>query len=567
MRNSIQPVSRHYSLFLFFGVALTLLLTLLISVYFSSPLQGISGTSVQYLNSGWTDEEGNAVGELPCSLDSSGDVLYLEHDLLNVELDTEGRGSDVFVFRTRYETMRVWADETLIYETAQGEEHSLGSRWHVISADSCKDASTLRVEFTRYDGKTRWNVSEVFLDNPNAVRFHLICSYLPAILFWFFSLLFTLLLIFITVFVLCEKIPGVSTILALAAFVFLSGQWILLDSKITTLFGGNYALTYFFSYCAFYLLMVPFLLYIQLLLDCRNRILRCLPWVFIGNAVICMGLHFFDLVPIQNTAFVVHILILFAILVSTREFFRSVVKWGERKVIFTFFGVLFIYAAGLISIILYYLGLLPPTNNAVLYSWALLILILSMTMDAVFSLGRFWKQRQYMDRYRQLAIKDSMTLLGNRNAYELHLQRIISNPPHRLVFILFDVDNLKMINDTYGHHVGDQAIYLSAQCIREIFEHSGSCYRIGGDEFCVILTSYGDIEPKLSQFDSHFDSCSRDIVSTTVSHGWAETFFVEGQEVVLEDILALKEEADQNLYRQKRERKRRAVQAGMVKNA
>ena len=187
-------------------------------------------------------------------------------------------------------------------------------------------------------------------------------------------------------------------------------------------------------------------------------------------------------------------------------------------------------------------------------------------MDAVFSLGRFWKQKQYMDRYRQLAIKDSMTLLGNRNAYELHLQRLVSNPPHRLVFILFDVDNLKRINDTYGHHVGDQAIYLSAQCIREIFEHTGSCYRIGGDEYCVILTAFGDIEEKLQQFDSLFEIRSRDIVSTTVSHGWAERFFVEGQEAMLEDVLALKEEADMNLYRHKRESKRNSEQAGMVKN-
>lgn len=48
--------------------------------------------------------------------------------------------------------------------------------------------------------------------------------------------------------------------LSLAGFIFLSGQWVLLDSKILTLFGGNYAVVYYLSHLAFYLLMVPFLL-------------------------------------------------------------------------------------------------------------------------------------------------------------------------------------------------------------------------------------------------------------------------------------------------------------------
>lgn len=514
-------------------------------------MPGIPCAPAESMGSGWTDENGVSVGQLPCSLDLPGSTLWLIHDLSDIATDDE----KVFVFRTRYETIRVWADDILVYETAQGEEHALGSRWHFIPAGSFKGASLLRVEFTRYEEKKDWYVSTVFVDYPAAVLVYLLNDYASVILFCIFSALFTLLLIFIVIFMAKEKMPGISTILALAAFVFLSGQWVLLDSKITTLFGGNYALTYFFSYCVFYLLMVPFLLYIQLMLDCKNRILRYLPWAFIGNAVLCMGLYLFGVVSIQNTTGTVHILMILAIAVSTWELFHSAVKWREGKTIITFYGILLVYAVGLLSIILYNTGVLRPANNAVLYSWALLILILSMSVDAIFSFGRMWKQKQYIEHYRQMAIQDSMTLLKNRNAYELHLQKIVSEPPRKLTFILFDVDNLKMINDTYGHHVGDQIIYLSAQCVREIFESSGNCYRIGGDEFCVILNRPEDIPSKLSQFDALFKSRSKDVISTTVSYGWKEKNFDKGVKVTMEDITALQNEADENLYRHKKANK------------
>lgn len=550
MHDSTQPLPRRYYLFVLFGIFFALLFTLVTSVCFKSRLPGISAISAERVDFGWTDENGISVGQLPCRLDSSGNVLVLSHDLSGITSDDKR----FFVFQTRYESIRIWADDILIYATGQTEKDALGSRWHFVPAKSLSGASQIRVEFTRYEEKDSWKVSAIFLDCPGAVLLHLLCDYAPAIIFSVFGLMFTFLLLLIIIFMAKEKIPGIATILNLAAFTCLSSLWTLLDSKITTLFGGNYALTYFFSYCAFYLLMVPFLLYIQQILDCKNRLLRYLPYVFIGNAIVCMGLHFSGLVSIQHTTISVHILLVISMLVSTWELFQSVVKKGEKKTRFTFFGVLFLYVTGLASIILYNTGVLRPTNNALPYSWALLILIFCMAVDEVFSLRHMWKQKQYSEYYRKMAVQDSMTLLENRNAYELHLQKLVSNSPHRLTFILFDVDNLKMINDTYGHFVGDQIIYLSAQCIREVFEPVARCYRIGGDEFCAIMNRNEDVSSLLSRFEALFKSRSKDIVFTTISYGWKEKIF-DGKKITREDIAALQKEADENLYYNKKKNK------------
>ena len=52
--------------------------------------------------------------------------------------------------------------------------------------------------------------------------------------------------------------------------------------------------------------------------------------------------------------------------------------------------------------------------------------------------------------------------------------------------VLFDLDNLKVINDNFGHEKGDEALKLCYQCISQAFQNVKNCFRIGGDEFVAI---------------------------------------------------------------------------------
>lgn len=52
---------------------------------------------------------------------------------------------------------------------------------------------------------------------------------------------------------------------------------------------------------------------------------------------------------------------------------------------------------------------------------------------------------------------------------------------------MFDLNDLKKCNDTQGHEQGDRYIMCGTQIIKESFGDIGKCYRMGGDEFCVLL--------------------------------------------------------------------------------
>lgn len=116
------------------------------------------------------------------------------------------------------------------------------------------------------------------------------------------------------------------------------------------------------------------------------------------------------------------------------------------------------------------------------------------TKDEVGMLAESFRQtvchlQKYMDYINSLAYRDAMTGVNNKTAYEDAVKKMeekmrLANP--QFAVVVFDVNGLKKINDTYGHDFGDMLIISACKLISKSFPKS-PVYRIGGDEFAVIL--------------------------------------------------------------------------------
>lgn len=95
------------------------------------------------------------------------------------------------------------------------------------------------------------------------------------------------------------------------------------------------------------------------------------------------------------------------------------------------------------------------------------------------------KEQRYQWELERIAYADALTGLGNRAAF-LREMTAFENHVHAGC-VVADVNNLKVCNDRYGHKEGDRIIEDAADCMRSAFENLGECYRIGGDEFCVLI--------------------------------------------------------------------------------
>lgn len=104
--------------------------------------------------------------------------------------------------------------------------------------------------------------------------------------------------------------------------------------------------------------------------------------------------------------------------------------------------------------------------------------------------------------YIELVVQsDGLTSLLNRRSYERHLAKLDSHT----AIIIFDIDQFKKINDTYGHAYGDAVLKKISRAILSCYHSRGLCYRIGGDEFCVILNKKCfDTETCIIKLNQHF---------------------------------------------------------------
>ncbi|WP_337266899.1 EAL domain-containing protein [Oryzifoliimicrobium ureilyticus] len=97
------------------------------------------------------------------------------------------------------------------------------------------------------------------------------------------------------------------------------------------------------------------------------------------------------------------------------------------------------------------------------------------------------RHQRVLERHR-LAYNDSMTGLPNRAAFDLHVRQ---SARQNLGLMLLDVDNLKFVNDTFGHRAGDDLIIEVANRLKKMCDH---VFRVGGDEFAIICDAANEAD-------------------------------------------------------------------------
>jgi diguanylate cyclase (GGDEF)-like protein/putative nucleotidyltransferase with HDIG domain len=98
--------------------------------------------------------------------------------------------------------------------------------------------------------------------------------------------------------------------------------------------------------------------------------------------------------------------------------------------------------------------------------------------------------RAELARLEQIALTDNLTGVRNHRAFHEDLSRELTRAERsgtRLTLVLLDMDDLKQVNDRFGHQQGDDQLRALAACMVETVRDSDVVYRIGGDEFALIL--------------------------------------------------------------------------------
>jgi two-component system, cell cycle response regulator len=156
----------------------------------------------------------------------------------------------------------------------------------------------------------------------------------------------------------------------------------------------------------------------------------------------------------------------------------------------------------------------------------------------------------------EAARTDSLTGLPNRRAIEEWAERQLRGSARHgfpLWVVLADIDNFKIINDTFGHNSGDIVLKAFGEALRRHTRASDMCGRLGGDEFVLVITHVGreHIEETVNRFREQLADLSLSFQGQTVK--LTASFGVAGfADKELAELGCLLNRADQMLYESKR---------------
>lgn len=190
--------------------------------------------------------------------------------------------------------------------------------------------------------------------------------------------------------------------------------------------------------------------------------------------------------------------------------------------------------------------------------------------DALICLSSIWVAMHLYERNREsatgelerLATTDQLTGLHNRRQLEAVFTRLAGaarRQGHALAVVVMDLDHFKQINDRWGHHAGDAVLVHVARLLREHLRSSDWAFRIGGEEFCLLLpvaardgaiTVTEALRRRITEHPCHVDG---EAIPLSASIGVA-TFPANSR--TFAELLSL---ADERMYRAKHEGRNRVI--------
>ena len=215
---------------------------------------------------------------------------------------------------------------------------------------------------------------------------------------------------------------------------------------------------------------------------------------------------------------------------------------------------LVVVIGGFIDLFRYFTGT-TGLDSAYYFRLGLMAFILIMGIHEVYALMFYRKYESEAEELSKIAYTDALTGLKNRMAFTDKEDLFAMSVKSAGLVIQLDINNLKKVNDTYGHKEGDRHIKAAADVISQSFGMIGDCYRTGGDEFIVVIEDLKDpsalqeAEEKFRKLINEYNEKEKPRVKLEIPYG-IEEFDLKDKDV--EKALRL---ADGKMYSMKKQMK------------
>ena len=460
-----------------------------------SPAEQLSEGNIAF-DEGWYLKDGSAADVSHLNKISSV-VPYQEQSVYHRLPDALEEGLSL-CFRTKNIDYQVYVDGALRYEPLRRESKvynkSFGNRWNYVPLYSSDAGKIVEVRFhTVYEGG-RACIDYLCLGSAAGEIVSTFTNKAVA-----FST--CLLILFVGLLLIVADIPANlqmhknHELLYLGLFAIGIAVWCMAETNMLQFYTDDSRLIQLMSCCSLIMIPIPLVLYLDAAFGFKRVVV--VPVICGLSAVefvICTVLHFTGVMDYHETLTFSSVMTAISAFLLLYSILKNTFRKGKSKIrniykILRTIGFMGLGIAAGVDILRYYRG--GSNDNAMFVRIGLLIFILcygSSSLEKMINAVKLGVQSKFVS---QLAYRDGLTGVGNRTAFQERLVELEKEKKQLpgIAIIMFDVNDLKLINDNQGHQKGDQLLVCSAEIIKTAVESvEGVCYRIGGDEFACIIS-------------------------------------------------------------------------------
>ena len=448
----------------------------------------------------------------------------------------------------------VYIDDELIYKPDSYTTRLLGktpgASFVQINIDKKYSGHTVTLDIDNPYCDGSGKISDIYIGDGKDIILSHIRQKLPAFSLSLVITVFGLCFIFLFIPLYHKHMIG-AEMLYLGVFATIIGLFMIMDCRIMQLFFQNAHIFHMQAEILMPLIIPPLFLFMgRMYNEYSQRIVNLITAISSISFILRFMLSLLNIKDFHETLIITHIIYGISIILVLHAVITGILRRNRNNIYHNIGCICFISAVS-IDIILHWTRLSAETSFFTRIG-VLLFLFLEALQIISYLLSNYQANIR-MKLLSRLAYHDGLTDMLNRTSYMEEIKNISSNGYPELLVAIFDVNNLKFVNDTYGHIKGDELIKSVADCLQNNLSDLGKCYRIGGDEF-VFISKDNDAENRFKEITASLSQSYGDLhidddtyMPITVAMGYS--ILRKDMKRSIDDAIR---EADSKMYENKR---------------
>lgn len=491
----------------------------------------LTRTAPIVFSDGWSAQRPNRTLSLTQVSRPAADRVDAQLVLVNT-LPDPLPGNCALCFQTKNERVRVWAGDRLVYAYADTPQrvygHGVGAIWNFAALPEEAAGESIVVELTPTGGRTGLAPYRFLLGERNGIQSYLLRQNLPLLCICILLAVIGLGMFVMWILYRARGDAHAAPMLYFALFVLLAFVWTIADSGLLQFVFSNKGVIYLLFGCSFYILCVPFALFMAATMPARHKLFNGFAILIGAYAVVRILLYAACVMNFEAGLWLLHLLMSVLIVTINVTLWAPIVRGKPPERLNLLLAVTAFTLVDFVSLISFYanrkLDMLRNGYSSGFYFGILLFGLI--TFAGIIRQGETVRQQAFKAAfYERRAYNDDLTGLLNGKGFDDKCAELLrAAPPERYYAIVdFDVNFFSQYNATNGPSAGDELLKRIADTLRSLRRDGEIIARQEADHFVCMVhgDSLDDVLLRIRESDQNVRS---NIASNMllISYGVAE---------------------------------------------